>query len=113
MKADKSFLGEFEQMVLLAIAGAGNDASAIEISRQLEDNAERTVSRGSLYTTLNRMKKKGLIDWQIDAGDMARSGLPRRHFRVLPAGVGALRETRSALLQLWAGAEDVLKDPGQ
>ena len=106
---DRSFLGEFEQMVLLAIAAAGNDASAIEISSQLEESAARSVSRGSLYTTLDRMKKKGLVDWKIDPGDMARSGLPRRHFRVLPAGVAALRETRSALMQLWAGAEDVLE----
>ena len=111
--SDKSYLGEFEQMVLLAVAASGNDASALDIGRRLEESAGRSVSRGALYTTLDRMKKKGLVDWNIEAGDIARSGLPRRHFRVLPAGVAALRQSRTALLDLWANAEDVIGAPGK
>jgi len=108
--SDKSFLGEFEQMVLLAIAAEGNDASANDIADRLERTAQRAVSRGSLYTTLDRMKKKGLVNWEVEPGDMARSGLPRRHFSVLPDGIEALRHSRAALLALWDRAGKVMEE---
>ena len=104
----KSFLGEFEQMVLLAVVAGQNDASGVDISQELERSADRKVSKGSLYTTLDRLKKKGLLEWRIEPGDIARSGLPRRHFTVTEPGILALRESRRALFNLWRSAEDVL-----
>lgn len=108
----KSFLGEFEQMLLLAILAGSNDASGVDISQELERSASRKVSKGSLYTTLDRLKKKGFVEWRVEAGDLARSGLPRRHFTVTQAGILSLREGRRALLNLWRGAEEVLGEPG-
>ena len=104
----KSFLGEFEQMVLLAVVAGDNDSSSLDISQELERSADRRASKGALYTTLNRLKKKGLLEWRIEPGDMARSGLPRRHFTVTESGITALRESRGALLNLWKSAEGVL-----
>ena len=74
----KAFLGEFEQMVLLAIAKLGAQAYGPDISGELEASAGRSVSRGALYTTLDRMRAKGLLDWAVEAGDDSRSGLPKR-----------------------------------
>ncbi len=108
----KSFLGELEQMVLLAVVAGGNDASGVDISGELERSADRVVSKGSLYTTLDRLKKKGLLEWRIESGDIARSGLPRRHFTVTKPGILALRESRAALFNLWRGGEDVLGEIG-
>ncbi len=104
----KSFLGEFEQMVLLAVVAGDNDSSSLDISQELERSADRKASKGALYTTLDRLKKKGLLEWRIEPGDMARSGLPRRHFTVTESGLAALRESRGALLNLWKSAEGVL-----
>lgn len=104
----KSFLGEFEQMVLLAVVAGDNDASSLDISEELERSADRKASKGALYTTLNRLKKKGLLQWRVEPGDIARSGLPRRHFTVTPSGIEALRESRGALLNLWRSAEGIL-----
>ena len=104
----KAFLGEFEQMVLLAIAKLGTEAHGPDISRELENSAGRSVSRGALYTTFDRPRGKGLLDWSVEAGDDSRSGLPKRLFAVTPGGVAALRASRNALLNLWDGLEDVL-----
>ena len=104
----KSFLGELEQMVLLAVVAGDNDSSSLDISQELERSADRRASKGALYTTLDRLKKKGLLEWRIEPGDMARSGLPRRHFTVTESGITALRESRGALLNLWKSAEGVL-----
>ncbi len=59
--APRSTLGEFEQLVLLAVLARGNASSAIEIAQELEDRAGRTVSRGALYSTMERLEKKGLL----------------------------------------------------
>ena len=112
MSPKKSFLGEFEQMVLLAILAGGNDTAGLTICDELDRRAGRSVSRSALYTTLDRMKKKRLVEWRIEAGDLARSGLPRRHFSATPAAIEALRESREALTRLWEGASSAIGDGG-
>ena len=104
----RNFLGEFEQMVLLAILKHDNDAYGVQISRELEASTQRSVSRSALYTTLDRLGKKGLLEWHMEPGGEARSGLPKRCFTVTPTGIEALRATRSALLNLWKGTERFL-----
>jgi len=58
---EKTFLGEFEQMVLLAILRIGDNAYAVPIRGEIEERAERGVSRGALYTTLERLEAKGFV----------------------------------------------------
>ena len=57
----KSFLGEFEQMVLLAILQQEKKAFALEVRREIERSARRSVSRGAFYTTLERLERKALV----------------------------------------------------
>jgi len=104
-------LGEFEQLLLLAILRLDADAYAMEIARELERRAARTVSRGALYTSLDRLEDKGLLRWQAAAGTPARNGLPRRLYSVTPAGVTALRVSRGTLRRMWRGLEHQLKEP--
>jgi len=100
----RSTLGEFEQLVLLAVLVRGNVSSAIEIAAELEERAGRTVSRGALYSTMERLEKKGLLEWEIDEGDIARSGHPRRHFSLTADGIEMLRESRETLRSFWEAA---------
>ena len=105
-----NYLGEFEQMVLLAILQGGEHANALEIRRELEASANRTVSKGAFYTTLDRMEKKGYLTWTAQAADGVRGGLPQRYFEVTPEGVGELQKSRYALLKLWRGLDRVLEN---
>ncbi|MGI9627130.1 MAG: PadR family transcriptional regulator [Longimicrobiales bacterium] len=97
----KNFLGEFEQMILLAILQGGEDANAYEIRKELETSAGRTVTKGAFYTTLDRLEKKNYLTWTTRVADERRSGMPQRHFKVTPAGVYELRRSRDALTNLW------------
>ena len=106
-----AFLGEFEQMLLLAILQAGDQAYAQAILKELDLRAGRRTDRGAMYTTLDRLYAKGLIDWTVEVGSPARGGRRRRLFRVCPAGLEALRASRSALMRLWDGLESLLSDP--
>ena len=105
---NKTFLGEFEQMVLLAVLQLKEDAYAPNVAQELEESAGRTVSRGALYTALDRLNKKGMVRWSIEAATSERGGLPKRRFEVTGAGVECLKDSRAALLNLWSGLEKEL-----
>ena len=104
----KNYLGELEQMVLLAVLRLGKESFAVTVMRELDGEVGRKVSRGSLYKTLDRLREKGLVTWRTEAGPPERGGKPRRHFTVTAAGVAALRESREALLTLWDGVVGTL-----
>ena len=106
-----AYLGEFEQLLLLAVLRLGPDAFGVQISRELEERAGRRISRGALYTSLDRLEDKGLIRWKLTAGSADRDGLPRRLYAVSAAGREALRESRATLRRMWRGVEHLLEDP--
>lgn len=102
------FLGEFEQMVLLAILQRRDQAFALEVRRELEESAGRSVSRGAFYTTLDRLETKGYVTWsEAEPADGRVSG-PVRRFRVTQEGLEALRTSRTALENLWRGLDGLL-----
>lgn len=106
-----AYLGEFEQLLLLAVLRLGSDAFGVDIARELDARAGRSVSRGALYTSLDRLEDKGLLRWKVVVGTPERSGLPRRLYAVTPAGVAALRAARATLRRMWQGVEHLLKEP--
>jgi DNA-binding PadR family transcriptional regulator len=101
-------LGEFEHLVLLAILRAGDEASGPELARELERAIGRRVTRGALYSTLNRLEAKGLVRWTPEAPGPDRGGHIRRLFKATPSGVTAIRESRDALMTMWSGLERTL-----
>lgn len=103
-----TFLGEFEQMVLLAVLQCGDQAFALEVRRELEARADRSVSRGAFYTTLDRLEGKGMVAWSTATPEDGRRQEPLRRFEVTPEGVEALRTSRQALEALWRGLDDLL-----
>ena len=105
----RSFLGEFEQRVLLAILRC-EDAYPIEIRREVTRASGVEPSRGAFYTTLDRLEAKKLVRWAAEAGGDGRDGLPQRKFIVTPEGVKALRASRKALLELWNGLDEILSE---
>ena len=106
-----AYLGEFEQVVLLAAMHLGEDAYGARVSEEIETRAARKVSRGALYVTLDRLEDKGLVRSRLGDPKANRGGRPRRYMKVTAAGVRALRESRAALLDLWRGLEDRLQEP--
>jgi DNA-binding PadR family transcriptional regulator len=107
----QGILGGFEQQLLLVILRLGREAFGGDIGRELEEQTARRVSRGALYTTLDRLEDKGLVRWTMVQGTSARDGLARRRYTVTASGLAALRTSRQVLQRLWSGLEDRLKDP--
>jgi PadR family transcriptional regulator PadR len=108
-----NFIGELEQMVLLAILRLGDEAFALSVLRELDQRAGRRISRGALYKTLERLEDKELVTWDVEEATPDRGGHPRRRFRVTVSGIAALRVSRDALHRLWKGLDAVLGRPGK
>lgn len=103
-----AYLGEFEQVVLLAILRLRDGAYAIPIREEIEEKTGRAVARGALYTALDRLEDKRCLRSRMSAPLAERGGRSRRYFTVTPAGLAALRASRRALQQLWQGLDEVL-----
>lgn len=103
-------LGEFEQLVLLAVLRLAEEAYGVAISREIEERTGYPVSRGAVYTTLDRLEEKDyLSSYQGETRPM-RGGRARRIYRVEPEGLDALQTARTAVRSLWSGLEPLLGD---
>jgi PadR family transcriptional regulator, regulatory protein PadR len=111
MPPGRSFPGELEQMVLLAILQADGQAFALEVRREISASARRDLSRSAFYTTLERLERKGMVRWTEAVPDDARSSAPLRRYQVTPEGLDTLRHSRRALLSLWRGLDTLLESP--
>lgn len=103
--AKGSFLGEFEQLVLLAVARLGGDGYGVTIRREIERRAGRDVTVGAVYGTLSRLEEKGLCSSREGEAEARRGGRARRHYRIEPAGVRALEAARGMFDRMWDGLD--------
>jgi DNA-binding PadR family transcriptional regulator len=102
------YLGELEQIVLLAVLRLGDEAYATPILDEIESQAGRRVARGALYTALDRLESKGCLRSRLGEPLRERGGRARRYFTVTPPALRALKESRLALMRLWRGVESQL-----
>jgi PadR family transcriptional regulator, regulatory protein PadR len=98
-------LGEFEQMVLLAILQLGADVYGVPIVEEIERRTGRSVARAAVYVTLRRLEKKGLLESWMGEPTEERGGKARRMVRVRPEGLRAVGESRRAMEAMWDGLE--------
>jgi DNA-binding PadR family transcriptional regulator len=104
-------IGEFEQVVLLAVLRLGDAAYGAAITREIETSGGREVSVSAVHTTLERLELKGLAHSRMGEPTPARGGKRKRHFEVTPAGVRALRASYQSIRRLARGLEGLLEDP--
>jgi PadR family transcriptional regulator, regulatory protein PadR len=102
-------LGEFEQLVLIAIVRLGDDAYGATIRRDIEARTGRRLSISAVYTTLERLEQKGCVRSWIGEPTPQRGGRRRKHFELMPLGARALRTAYRAYAGMIAGLERRLK----
>jgi len=98
-------LGEFEQMVLLAIVHLEGEAYGIPIVDEIERRTGRTVARAAVYVTLRRLEEKGFVSSRISDPTPERGGKGRRYVKIEPSGARALREGRQTAERMWRGLD--------
>jgi DNA-binding PadR family transcriptional regulator len=97
------YLGEFEQVVLLAVVRLGEGAYGTNIRREIEARTGRPVTIGATYVTLDRLVEKGYLRARDGAASRERSGRAKRFFGLTPSGATALEAARDLQARMWAG----------
>lgn len=111
MGGRQTYLGEFEQVVLLAVVRLKDEAYGAAIRREIEARGARIVTIGAAYATLDRLVDKGYLRCREVAGGPERGGSARRYFSVTRQGVAALENVRELQVRMWRGI-DLRKESG-
>jgi DNA-binding PadR family transcriptional regulator len=98
-------LGDFEQLVLLAVLRLSDDAYGAALRQEIHARSGRDVSINAVYTTLERLERKGLLrSWTGDPTP-ERGGRRRKFYALRPAGETALRHAYRAFTAMADGLE--------
>jgi len=94
-------LGEFEEVVLLAVAIRTGDAYGAAVVNEIEQQSDRAVNLGSVHTALHRLEEKGLLKSEMGGATGERGGRSKRLYIVTALGRRALEEIRQLRNQMW------------
>lgn len=104
-------LGEFEQIVMLALLRLGNDAYGATVCAEIETRSGRGVSVSAVHTTLERLEQKGLVRSRIGDPTPQRGGKRKRHYEMAALGVKALQASYRSIRNMADGLEHLLGEP--
>jgi PadR family transcriptional regulator PadR len=103
---ERQRLTDLEQLLLLAVLQAGDDAHAGAVQAVLDERGERKASLGSLYVTLTRLEERGLVRSIKGEPTAERGGKAKRLYEVTREGLVALHHSRRVLDRMWEGVAD-------
>ena len=103
-------LGEFEQLVLLALLRLGNGAYGASIRREIKDLTRRDVPIGSVYVTLARLERKKMVVSYVGMPSKERGGRRRKHYLMNEPGQRALGRAYRAVKAMSQGLEQQLEE---
>jgi PadR family transcriptional regulator PadR len=98
-RPETAYLGEFEQLVLLALLQLEGEGYGMQVRREIESRAGRDAAIGAVYSTLDRLEQKGLVSSRL----LEDGGRPRRLYRINAEGLSALKAAREAFERMMAG----------
>jgi len=93
-------IGEFEYLILSSAAHLGEEAYGAAMRERIEAIAARSCSLGALYTTLDRLEAKGLVETWMSSPTQQRGGRAKRMVKVTSDGVRAAREFYEAVTRI-------------
>jgi DNA-binding PadR family transcriptional regulator len=98
----RSDLGEFEELVLLAVAVLSPVAYSVVVADELEQRTGKNVTTGAVHAALQRLENKGMVSSQMGEATPERGGRRKRIFKVTVAGSRLLHEVRDVRNNLWS-----------
>jgi DNA-binding PadR family transcriptional regulator len=104
-------LGELEQLVLLALLRLGDDAYGVAVHREIAERTGRALSFATIYTTLSRLKAKGLVVARVGEPTPERGGRRKTYYAIHPAGRRAVQQSLRAIRTMTRGLDASLEMP--
>jgi PadR family transcriptional regulator, regulatory protein PadR len=99
----RTYLGEFEEVVLLTVAVLpGAEAYGVVVTQEIERQTGRTVDFSTVHTTLKRLEDKGYLNSTMGGATAERGGRRKRLFTLTTAGYQALRDIQQVRSHYWS-----------
>ena len=99
----RTYLGEFEQLLLFAVMDLQGDAYGGRVRETIERRTGRRVSPGAVYTALDRLESRGLVSSTLGDPTAQRGGKRKRYYRIEPQGAEQLRRSHDAMASMAKG----------
>ena len=97
----KTYLGEFEELILTMVGILGEEAYGNTIVHEIKTQLDREVSLSAVHVTLYRLEDKGFVRSEMGGATSQRGGRRKRYFQITNAGMALLKEIRENRIQLW------------
>jgi PadR family transcriptional regulator, regulatory protein PadR len=97
-----TYLGEFEEIVLLAVGILYDEAYGVSIRKEIEKQTKRAVNIGAVHTALHRLEEKGFLKSRFGEATLVRGGKRKRLFTLTAYGAKALSNAQELRKQMWA-----------
>ncbi|MDO1450951.1 PadR family transcriptional regulator [Rhodocytophaga aerolata] len=99
----RSFLGEFEEVILLVVASCHPEAYGVTVWERVQVQTGRKITMSAVHATLYRLEEKGFLHSNMGGSTQERGGRRKRFFTLTPAGASALQEIQALRTKLWQG----------
>jgi DNA-binding PadR family transcriptional regulator len=97
----RSFLGEFEEIVLLVVAATTEAAYGVTVWEEVQAQTGRSITLSAVHATLYRLEEKGFLISELGGATAERGGRRKRYFSLTAPGAQALREVEQLRRRLW------------
>ncbi len=94
-------LGEFEELVLLAVCISGDEAYGISVKREVEKHSGRSILLGAIHITLYRLQDKGLLESEMGGNTQKRGDRRKRLFKITDTGMQQLQASQDVRQKMW------------
>ncbi|SHN12993.1 PadR family transcriptional regulator [Chitinophaga sp. CF418] len=108
----RTYLGEFEEIILLMVAILNGEGYGVTISEALEEHTGRIVTFGTVHNTLIRLEEKGFVTSELGGSTAERGGRRKRLFQITALGNRALQEIQQLRQNLWLLLPPDMLQPG-
>lgn len=97
----KTYLGEFEELVLTMVALLGEEAYGNQIVNEISERLNRDVNLSAVHITLYRLEDKGFLKSDMKGATAQRGGRRKRYFQITNTGLALLQEMKTQRESLW------------
>ncbi|MGC3948691.1 MAG: helix-turn-helix transcriptional regulator [Chryseolinea sp.] len=103
-----TYLGEFEEIVLLAVGILKEGAYGVSVRVELEEQSGREINIGAVHTALHRLEEKGYLKSRFGEATEVRGGKRKRIFTLTAAGIKSLHQAQDLRQQMWSQLPTVI-----
>jgi DNA-binding PadR family transcriptional regulator len=94
-------LGEFEELVLLAVCIMSEEAYGISVKKEVERHSGRSILLGAVHITLYRLQDKGLLQSKMGGATDKRGDRRKRLFKITKSGMKQLQVSQNVRKEMW------------